>query len=211
MIIGDEKKKNKFLIYYGILFSPALLLIVIFSLFSRIKLPDIFIYFILYLFVFLLVVGIIFPIYLFFHYKTKNQKPKFWILIVFFAINFILAILIILPSLMCRPRKAYFSISKGDLKNIAVALDMYYDDNNCFPNDKHPISENGTLIKEEYFPSALTDPKTKNDYIVEYTTNPDSYVIYCPNPEKYYYSPKKNLKVIKYIYKKGIVTEPEGK
>ncbi len=123
----------------------------------------------------------------------------------------VIAFIIFIPNIAYHPHKAYICSCKSNLESIARAIDMYKNDYKCLPHDKYPASENGCLVKDGYIGKALTDPLTNSDFIVIYYNKNEKYKIICPNPEKYYYSPKNTLKELYYDSEKGIVTDPPGK
>lgn len=79
------------------------------------------------------------------------------------------------------------SANISNLKNIAMALDMYAGDNkDVYPNDSTPAAKDHILIKEGYLRRAITDPMTGKDYTFKLITK-DHYILSCPNPEEYEY------------------------
>ena len=210
----DIKKNKKFLWYYIIIFLPLLFLcIIFFTINIDFDIPDIFIYILVWTLLFNLILGIIISIYLFFHFKNQNQKPKLLVLILGFVSNLIIMLVIILPNLFYNPspRRAPLSACKSNMKSIAITLDMYQNDYQYLPTEKKPAADNGILIKEEYLRMSIKDPKTKRDYIVIYDHEKGTYKVFCPNPEKYEYMPKKYLKNLYYDSEKGIITDPPNK
>ncbi|MCD6578560.1 hypothetical protein J7L48_03725 [bacterium] len=95
-----------------------------------------------------------------------------------------------------------FKHNKVNLEAITLGLLMYANDNDGkLPEDEKPAAPDHTLYKEGYISRSINDPITGNDYKVKYTAK-DSFIVYCPNPEKYgykeiYCTSKREFKAVK--------------
>ena len=98
--------------------------------------------------------------------------------------------------------KQNFKNNKFNLEAITFGLLMYANDNaDKFTDDKTPAAQDHTLVKEGYLQRSVNDPITHNNYIVK-SSKKNSFIVYCPNPEKYgykeiYYTSDREFKAVK--------------
>ncbi len=119
-----------------------------------------------------------------------------------------------LPNIAFRNyRKSPLSACKSSLKSIANALDMYQSDHGHFPDpsQQYPAQKNGILFQTGYIKNEIACPLHNTDYYCVFSTDSDSFTIYCTVPDFHLYKPDKTLRLLKYEFGKGIVTDPEEK
>ena len=135
---------------------------------------------------------------LFWRHLRRNERGFTLIeLLIVVAIIAILAAILI-PNFLRARKQAQISATKGNLKNIATALESYFVDKNDYP-DEGGTGWSTDLVSGDYIRAVPVNPVgVAYDYDSEPATNAQDYVLCDDNtdPENtWYYAPGAGLKV----------------
>ena len=136
------------------------------------------------------------------------MKKKGFSIIELMVVVAVLAILagIAIPYFAGAKRRAFLVACKENLRNISRSLDMYRLDYHLNDLNNYILSSsNNFLIETGFISKPFQCPVSKSYYILNYSSNNDSYTIFCPFPTEHYKFPIKQCTQVEYSSSNGFI------